>query len=858
MPTVSIVIPAYNMEAYLAETLESVLASDYSGGLEVIVVNDGSTDDTERIARSFAERDSRIHLINAPNGGACRARNRGISESRGKYIFPVDADNTIEPWLVSALAEVIEQDESIKVVCPRADFFGDRSGEWKLPDFRLRLLARKNMIDTCAMFRRTDWERVGGYQEEIPTREDWVFWISVLKDGGRVVRLPRIGFHYRIRSNSKRVTRRNRLPEVIRSLNRLYPDFYERELRGPLRQHRTWSRLLNTLHRLCHPRRWRVAKGYENLSYHIKSLPAQFHFGAGEVIYKGRNELRRFEWQGERFIVKSFQIPHLWGRLIYGWLRPSKARRSFDYAARLRGMGIGSPEPIGWLTERSGLLFTRSYYVCRESELPHTYANLIDNYTTADAPVLRAIGRMNAQLHEAGMIHRDFSRGNILYRLHKDGHVDMELIDLNRLRFHPVSMEEGKKNFERLPMTEEMWQETWTSYRQERENIREGVVSPVLPASKSIANRALILNALVKEKRELRNLSDADDTRVLLRALETDAETVDIGAAGTAMRFLTAYFALMPGTRTLTGTERMKQRPIGILVDALRELGADIQYVQKEGFPPLRITGRKLHGATLRLPANISSQYISALLMITPHVDGEVKLELEGAVTSAPYIDMTRRMAAAWKSGEAVAYEIEADWSAASYWYEIVALSKQPDLRLHLRGLKQDSLQGDCRVSGFFFPLGVQTEYVDDGVVISQGKADSTPLHLDLSQQPDLAQTLIVTCGLLGRPFRFTGLQSLRIKETDRIAALTQELAKFGVCLRVEDSAEEGLTVSADGDIAAPVGETTSVATYDDHRMAMSFAPTMLLFPNVTIEHPEVVSKSYPRFWEEFHTIFKP
>ena len=384
---------------------------------------------------------------------------------------------------------------------------------------------------------------------------------------------------------------------------------------------------------------------------------------------------------------------------------------------------------------------------------------------------------------------------------------------------------------------------------------REAVPAPALPASKSISNRALILNALAAKKRKLRNVSEADDTRVLRRALASVSDTIDIGAAGTAMRFLTAYFAMTPGTRTLTGTARMKQRPIGILVDALRELGADIAYVEKEGFPPLRIAGRRLHGGTLRLPANVSSQYISALLMIAPHVEGALKLELEGEVMSRPYIDMTRRMVEEWQGGLPTPYCVEADWSAASYWYELVALSPCADFRLRLRGLRQNSLQGDSRVSAFFLPLGVETEYTDDGVLLSKGKVAAEALHLDLSGQPDLAQTLVVTCALMAHPFRLGGLQSLRIKETDRVAALARELSKLGVSLRVEHTAEEGLVLSGDGKSPTVPAAPVPISTYDDHRMAMSFAPAAVLFPGLTIEHPEVVTKSYPNFWREFSRI---
>lgn len=372
-----------------------------------------------------------------------------------------------------------------------------------------------------------------------------------------------------------------------------------------------------------------------------------------------------------------------------------------------------------------------------------------------------------------------------------------------------------------------------------------------LPASKSLSNRALILNALAGGAWRIENLSDADDTRVLQQALTSDCGTIDIGAAGTAMRFLTAYFSLLPGTHILTGTERMKQRPIGILVDALRKLGADIEYVEKEGFPPLRIRGNHLHGTTLSIPAGVSSQYISALLMIAPYVDGELRLELEGEVASRPYIEMTKALVDLFSQEKAGTYRVEPDWSAASYAYELVALNPDEDASLFLPDLCADSLQGDRRAADFFLPLGVKTTFTAEGAMLTKTTRSTEPLYLDFSEQPDLAQTLVVTCAMLRQPFRFTGLKSLRIKETDRIAALSAELKKLGVVL----------TVKADESIECDSFPNTfptnpiSIATYADHRMAMSFAPVAQIIPQLEIENPEVVSKSFPNFWEELKSL---
>lgn len=400
----------------------------------------------------------------------------------------------------------------------------------------------------------------------------------------------------------------------------------------------------------------------------------------------------------------------------------------------------------------------------------------------------------------------------------------------------------------------------------------------VLPSSKSLSNRALLLGALSGEA-DISRPSDCDDTLVMQRALSLRPETVDIMAAGTAMRFLTAYFANCPGEHhIMTGTERMRQRPIGVLVDALRKLGADIHYEGTEGFPPLRINGRQLEGGTLSLPANVSSQYVSALLMVGPTMQQGLTLHLEGAIISRPYIDMTLALMrhfgakAEWTTGsiitvapcgyrKGVSFSVESDWSAASYWYELMALTPDREARITLPWLQADSLQGDAAVRTYFRPLGVSTEFThlpddtpvvvltrDDSLLLPQGEL----LELDLVCQPDLAQTLVVSCAMLRRPFRFTGLQSLRIKETDRVAALQAELQKFGIPLEA----------TADGELHifhypphTPAYDGRPILTYHDHRMAMSFAPAAAIVGRVFIDSPEVVSKSYPHFWTDLEAL---
>jgi len=397
-----------------------------------------------------------------------------------------------------------------------------------------------------------------------------------------------------------------------------------------------------------------------------------------------------------------------------------------------------------------------------------------------------------------------------------------------------------------------------------------------LPASKSISNRALALSTLSGGGTKLlTNVSDCDDTHAMLRALSWP-ETIDVGAAGTAMRFLTAMLSILPGNRLITGSERMRHRPIGVLVEALRHLGAHIEYVGEEGFPPLRINGHPLAGGEVALPGDVSSQYISALMMIAPLMKKGLTLHLTGDIISRPYLQMTLEMMQSfgaevvWKDERCIRVEhrayaptpylIESDWSAASYWYEIVLLSGNEQETATLNGLFSQSLQGDSAVSELFERLSVQSLFLGAGseqpktTLVRRGVLPER-FDADFTRTPDLAQTLIVTCALKGIPFRCTGLKSLRIKETDRIAALEKELGKLGVQVEVEgDNA-----MSWRGPVLQPKGAVpylqpapdTAIDTYDDHRMAMAFAPAALVLGSIDINHPEVVSKSYPRFWED-------
>lgn len=389
-----------------------------------------------------------------------------------------------------------------------------------------------------------------------------------------------------------------------------------------------------------------------------------------------------------------------------------------------------------------------------------------------------------------------------------------------------------------------------------------------LPASKSISNRALVINALAGSGIMPDNLSDCDDTLVMLDALRRMPATIDIGAAGTAMRFLTAYLAAVPGEHVITGTERMCHRPIRALVDALRRLGADITYEGEEGFPPLRINGRKLDGGRLEIPGGISSQYISALLMLGPTLGSGLELQLTGEVVSRPYIDLTLCMMrlygadADWTDVDTVTvrpkpygsrpFFIENDWSAASYWYEALVLAKDSESEVRLDGLMDGSRQGDSAVKYLFSMLGVRTVFktrergVPTTVTLKRVEPVPPRLDYDFVNQPDMAQTFVVCCALAGVPFRFTGLESLKIKETDRMEALKTEMRKLGYVVR---ETAEGV-LSWDGERYQQAGEIV-IDTYDDHRMAMAFAPAAMVFPGLKINDPHVVSKSYPHFWDE-------
>lgn len=389
-----------------------------------------------------------------------------------------------------------------------------------------------------------------------------------------------------------------------------------------------------------------------------------------------------------------------------------------------------------------------------------------------------------------------------------------------------------------------------------------------LPTSKSECNRALIIRALSRGQCRVEGISSAKDSQTLARLLQESNEELDVGHAGTAMRFLTAYQAFQPRDVVLTGSERMQERPIGPLVEALREIGAEIHYMRKEGYPPLMVCGRNASfGASeVSIPGGVSSQYISALLMVAPTLPAGLRLTLTGAVRSRPYIEMTLRImehfgiSSTW-NGPVIEvppqyyrpglYQVEADWSSASYWYCLAALSQEA--QVELEGLRPASWQGDSAIVELMEQLGVTTEWTPTGLAITKSPGFKLPdtLEWDFSPCPDLAQGVLATLHALGVRGKFVGLESLRIKETDRIAALQNELGKLGGQLK---EFEQGghLSWELSGTFQA---NAISVPTYQDHRMALAFAPLALRTGAITILEEEVIGKSYPHYWSDLEKV---
>lgn len=386
-----------------------------------------------------------------------------------------------------------------------------------------------------------------------------------------------------------------------------------------------------------------------------------------------------------------------------------------------------------------------------------------------------------------------------------------------------------------------------------------------LPSSKSLSNRAIVINALLNGQANLENLSEANDTQLMKRLLNTPDEVIDVEDAGTVMRFLTAYCAVSGQRKTMTGTPRMQKRPIRELVDALRQLGANIRYGEHDGYPPLHLEGfegQQTDRLTLR--GDVSSQFISGLMMVAPVLPRGLTITLTGTIGSRPYLEMTARLmrhfgAAVDMTGDRISilaggyrpanYRVEPDWSAASYWFSFAALAEKADILLPK--VTSESLQGDRAIVDIMAQLGVHTTFSAQGLRLTGGGAKAAAMRVDFRGCPDLAQTVLPACAALGIPGEFTGMESLRIKETDRIAALQHELAKMGTAL----TESAGRWTLLPGTL--PLPDSIAINTYEDHRMAMGFAP-LATRTTIQVENPGVVRKSYPQFWADVTTIGIP
>ena len=383
-----------------------------------------------------------------------------------------------------------------------------------------------------------------------------------------------------------------------------------------------------------------------------------------------------------------------------------------------------------------------------------------------------------------------------------------------------------------------------------------------ITGSKSESNRLLILQALFPEL-ELQNLSNSDDTQAMTRGLSSAEETIDIGHAGTTMRFLTSYFATTAGAKKiLTGSKRMQERPIKILVDALRAIGADIEYVKNEGYPPLRISGKKITVDSVELAANVSSQYITSLMLIAPNLPKGLTIRLVGEITSIPYINMTCSLlqkvgVQAKFEGQTIqvfpqdkiatkTVEVESDWSSASYHFSMAALAD--NAQISIKNYVSDSLQGDSVLVEIYTQMGVSSSFDGNTLHLKNNGTVQPRITLDLVKAPDIAQTIAVTCFGLGISCDLTGLHTLKIKETDRLVALDTELSKLGTDIRVTN---ESLHLAARKN---PINEGVAIDTYHDHRMAMAFAPLGIKVP-ISINDADVVSKSYPTFWDDLRSL---
>lgn len=384
-----------------------------------------------------------------------------------------------------------------------------------------------------------------------------------------------------------------------------------------------------------------------------------------------------------------------------------------------------------------------------------------------------------------------------------------------------------------------------------------------LPASKSVSNRLLIIKALANYSFNIHNLSDSDDTQVMVEAFRNNGETINIGHGGTSMRFLTAYYAATNQRKIITGSERMKNRPIHELINGLNQLGADISYLDKEGYPPVCTSGKLLKGKQITINGGISSQFISSLLLIAPTLPEGLEINITGKLISSAYVNLTLQLMkqygveAVWKENSiyiphqeyfGVDYTVEADWSGASYWYQLAALADEAQILIH--GLTSGSHQGDAVVASLFEKLGICSSFVNNAVLLTKENYSLNYFEYDFINNPDLVQTFVVTLCLLNIPFRLSGADTLRIKETDRILAVQSEMLKLGYV--IEESSPGVLEWNGKRHQAP---KNIAIDTYKDHRMALAFAPASLKLGKIVINDAMVVTKSYSGYWDDLVSV---
>ena len=418
-PLVSVIVPLYNAAPYIGEALKSIVASTYRP-IEVIVMDDGSKDKSRAVAEAFAKTHPEVIVMHQENAGVSAARNHAIREAKGEWILPVDADDKIAPDYISHAMDRIA--DEVRVISCKAEFFGAKEGEWKLPPYSPELLARRNMIHIASLFRKADWQRVGGFCEEEIYREDWDFWLSIMALGGTYIRLDEVGLYYRVLPHSRRKKAKDQKRLIVDAINRRHPAYMEKYLGGPLHYHRSWSRFLNFFRS-------------------VKQVGDFDRWEEGEIIDARRNILRLTKG----VVVKQFATPSLWRGIWYGLFGKSKARRSYEYALRMEGL---TPAPIAYREVRVCGVLRESWYACRQSECPYTFIDLIEHPDFPNrAQILRAIGRFTADLHQRGIWHPDYSQGNILFN--EDGS-HIEVIDLNRIRWRKHVQRYPFKRLERI------------------------------------------------------------------------------------------------------------------------------------------------------------------------------------------------------------------------------------------------------------------------------------------------------------------------------------------------------------------------------------------------------------------------